>query len=579
MRITHLIIAFLIYGGMSRLWGQEGNQPADPQSDTTGITFRIQDYVPGEFQSRLRWFTFNANSSPSFKGWPSSYNLGDEGGFVSQIRLPFAGGASFTQDNHVESPTRIIDSRYSARVSLSLSSAKSDENFRANYPGYYSREEGQSKGQNVNGQFSGSWKLLHYRKPTRFMLINPKISYSSRSSYSNRDTERFILVLVDPDSQAVDRYTRNPRIEKRIYRQDAYSSSLELGVGWGRIYEATTTWHTIELLKTVGRLSSLPLENLTMADFQRLTDVLYELRVTKYPSQDRARLSAFDRTERVLQVLEEAFGESALAPRTIAAVHDILRFYPQVSRRFGRRIFISLIPRASYLRNYRETETDRKTYEYRGGAADSNLYRSTTRIDQLRSTDAETELSATLRAGVVSRTPLDDDWQFDWEGSIDIYRRWIDKSSSGYRFSGRSSTDTLNFYDWENALDAYLWIDFRLTMSGKIDLTHIINNRTYWTAGVHAMMEPYPSSTRRIVLLDPEDQEGQYRFSDEFKYILGQLDASFIWHHSLAWQTYINVASGLKLSYNRGIYTEETWRDSENWTITPYGSINLSHYF
>ncbi|MCH8838607.1 MAG: hypothetical protein IIA60_12550, partial [Candidatus Marinimicrobia bacterium] len=328
-----------------------------------------------------------------------------------------------------------------------------------------------------------------------------------------------------------------------------------------------------------GRLSSLPLEDLTMADFQRLTDVLYELRVTKYPSQDRARLSAFDRTERVLQVLEEAFGESALAPRTIAAVHDILRFYPQVSRQFGRRVYISIIPRITYLRNNSETETDWESHKYDGGVADSNIFVSTASIEQQDYTDAQTELTATLRAGVLSRTPLDNDWQFDWEGSIDVYRQWVNKSSSQFSFSGRSKTDTVDFYDWEKEMNAYPWINFRLTMNGKMDLTHIISSRTYWTAGLHAMMEPYPSSTRRIVLLDPEDQEGQYRFSDEFKYILGQLDASFIWHHSLAWQTYINVASGLKFSYYRTRYTENTWRDTENWTIRPHGSINLSHYF
>ena len=96
MRITHLIIAFLIYGGNSWMWAQEGDQPANLPSDSTGILFRIQDYVPGEFQSRLRWFTLNANSSPEIKGWPSAYNLGNEGGLVDKMIIPLNSRVSFT---------------------------------------------------------------------------------------------------------------------------------------------------------------------------------------------------------------------------------------------------------------------------------------------------------------------------------------------------------------------------------------------------------------------------------------------------------------------------------------------------
>ncbi len=576
MRINYLLIVLFIFGGGAVLWAQESDQPADPQSDTAGIPFRIQDYVPEVFQSRLRWVTMNANSSPEIKGWTSSYNLGDEGGLVDELKIPLQGGASFTQSNYAESPTRVSDTRLSALVNFSFSSQTSKEDFKASYPYHYYRNDGQSKSRAVNGYLNSSWKRLYYNSAARFMLINPNISYSSRSRYSNQDTERFNL---DPNSQAVDRYSRSPRTDKRINRQVTFFSSLELGVGRGRIYEATTTWHTIELLKTVGRQSSVPLEDIAVADFQRLADVLYELRVTKYPSQDRARLSAFDRTERVLQVLEDAFGDTALAPRTIATVHDILRFYPQVSRRFGRRIYISLIPGAIYTRNSYETEADNEYYYYRGGVADSNLYSSATNITRSRSSDSQAELTATLRAGVVSRTPLDIDWQFDWEGSIDIYQRWANKSSSQYNFSGSSTTDTVVFDDWEREMDAYPWTNFRLTMKGKMDLTHIISSRTYWMAGVHAVMEPYLSSSRQIVLLDPEDQEGQYKIDKEIKYILGQVEASFNWHHSLAWQTYINVATGLNFIYNRIRYTEDTWRDTENWTIAPRGSINLSHYF
>ncbi len=591
MRCRFITVAIPILTTLSTL---SALPPGGPQTseDTSaaGTSFRIQDYIPGEFESRLRYIDLGlgagggsnspggylyARGLPNIRNiWPSylaSWLSGD-----ARIPISGTGRLAYYWSGHHETPALVTNANYwlTGNAGSSITTYPNNE-LDMNLSGYAESKEGVSRGSNLSAAAGFSWDRWKYSHRLWFYRFHPRISLNGYRNNSSEDivTTRASYDILNNLSQT-NLYTVDREIS-RVGTNIRGEGSLDLGIGRGRVYDGTTTWHAMEILETVAALSGQTPEDLDRADYEALAAVLYELGVRKYPWQEGSRLFDYERTERVVARIEETLGTEAISPKAVAVIHDILRYYPLYRRRFGRRWYLlaggGLM---HYLSNSSQDRLDQTM---------STWYDADTTIQQTYRYDVVEDYSSTredflytLALGHEVYRPIAKRWQLDYSTGIELHNR---EDIDYYRHMRTSIIqrvldDSIHVIDLEYAdTTDYRTQQLAVSFKSEVNLLKIRSSRTFWELTGNAMLQGVREYPRPY---QPDPNHPSNQTSTKWTAIL-QSDLSL--NHSLAWRLYLVARVGFMFAYGNIAYSRTDWANDSSFGGDLYADVSVSRYF
>ncbi len=578
MRITHLLIAFVIYSGTSRLWAQESDQPDTSQSDTEGIAFRIQDYVPGEFTSTLRWTTLNAAGSYSPSGWSRANTLPGELSLIDRYRgvADLKGGLNWIK--HYENPRQVKNIQFN--VYFNTQNRRSHEDgdpFSTMAPNQFLQIDELYIDKSTDFVMSFSVARYYYTSGSRFALIKPSVAMAldNGTMKQHRAVDILELALPNDEWKAAGGYFNE---FDRNFSNTNIFTGIEFGLGIGRIYDGSQTYQTIEVLRTVEQLTGAPIPDHQEVLFRQLADILYGLKVKKYPGLDRERLFALDRTEQVMAVLGDLVGDAAKTPRIIAAVHDVLRFYPVLPRRFGSSIQLSLRLNAEYINTALKSLSTAGRYSFLNSDQVSRDY-SSYWSSEAESRNIDRQLGVALNLDYSYFWPLNQDWQLNYSLGLNLERNWIKEYYRHDNQSVDSLGGAVQSSNGETEMGTYFPKQTIILAGGAFELIHIVGNRDFWSLKTGLQTEPLVGSENMYWRNISSDESEYFTLDRVWDYSAGRFWSEFNWTHSMAWQTYLTFRGRANLNYSTRKDSNDDSRDMDSWTAATSASVSWEHYF
>jgi hypothetical protein len=418
-----------------------GMAPANAE-DEPGVTFQIQDYIPGTFESRLQYLSANGGingewNEPIWLGRSGSYNPHTAYYFLSQNMYDDYSTTNITSvgtynwSSHRESPRRTIDTHvqitgyYAPRKTKYL-----DDEIEVDYSGYGRIMNGTREDNALNADVRYTTSRWHYTRNSWAYLLNPTLRAQRSQSTRIYDVDERNQGYNVSDTLALEFSNKRGHDDESELTWLNTEIDLLVAVGRGRVYDGTSTWRAIDLLEMVAELSGIPATDIGGENYEQLAAVLYKLNQRKYPSQDRNRLLDFERTERVVEEVERVLRIDNLTPRAIAAIHDILKYYPTFTRSFGQRWYF--LVSGEYTKSGLESSNTNHDYYY----DDPNEHY----IRIRKTTDEHLRIEQTLRtsAGLIyeSYRPISTRWQLNVRGAAYLHN---------------------NFETWEGTEETSVW--------------------------------------------------------------------------------------------------------------------------
>ena len=285
------ICLFLLPGLLTSaaLWG------SPIQQDTTleESSFRIQDYIPGDFKSRLRHVSFTLSER-------------DDGEFEIDRNIWHDGDGKlyFREDYYHEAPQLVTS--YSLSVIGQGNREKTKDTYNpedlASWD-YYKVSKGEGRSIGFGPRLYLSWEHKRYSPRLWFVGIKTyaRLSCGTGNEWEDKhEIERDWDHLYSLDTEGWTLRETDYTLEA-VRNSWEMSGDLDFSVGRGRVYDGTTTWWAIEILEKAADIGGIEQSSLSPADYEQLATALYETEQRLYPSSESRRLQAYERTDRIMQ--------------------------------------------------------------------------------------------------------------------------------------------------------------------------------------------------------------------------------------------------------------------------------------
>ncbi len=526
-------------------------------STTIKHQLRIQDYVPEIFESQLRSIGLSSGANANLRNYDRQQEPEEVISIGRSSNSDFAGSFNYTTTKYYESPQQSREVYMKHEIGGYLRSQVGTSKFDpqpAFIPTDWTQE---SRRKSANYRLAYRQTSRYYSSDNKFITLMPVINSTvnlGSTINDNRHPRINSNPVHFPSDDEVD-FTRSSVTDKT--KRMTFRGGLRIGIGKGRIYDGTTTWQGILVLDQLGR------QGYDISDevFIGLTDLLYKVQKTLYPSRDQVRLAAYSQTEKILTYLEDSVDGTHIGPGMVAYIHDILRFTPPIRREFGRTLTFTIEPniRYSWSISNLEQATDQWTY-------------SATSIDTGDIYEREREQIAESRERVINaqidwhdENALDDGWQIS---------KHITFGAQYYENIARRTSEDVRYTDDEvyhsNIASEFTNIARMVWLTARIDVHRIINIRNYATLSVSGTMIPHVN-----------DHEKRQSYSGPFNNPprMNQLSFDLSWNYSLAWNTYLIITGA---SYLRFEDEDLNFTDYENYKSAQFDfsfSANITRYF
>ena len=579
LRPALFCISLLTLPGIASAEDEHNSAAAAEATDEPGVVFRIQDYIPGTFETRLQYVSLNGGTSGE---WNLPISLGRSGSFIPHsayyylsrgmyddlFRTNTTSTGSFHQSTHYESPRKTVDSQFYITGSYAPRKIRYlDNKVELDYRGYGQSREGTEVQSYLNADVSYSTNRWYYTENSWALQLNPYLRLRKNQSIRRDDWEVIYERYDVVDTLTLD-YSHKTKYDRENENVSFISNAnLYLAVGRGRVYDGTSTWRAIDLLETVAEISGIPATDIGREDYEQLALVLYDLNRRKYPSQEFNRLRDYERTEHVVEVLKRELGVENLPPRAIAAVHDILKYYPTFARSFGQRWYFQVGG------EYRRTGSEDSRISRDTHYENSDEHFSWIRKD----TNEYLTTGQTLRvsAGLVyeSYRPLSTKWQWNLQGAARLYQyheAWEGTREDSY-WSHHWGSDTSESHSEQG--DTVSWWNPRTYASLRVDAEcyYIKDSRTWWEFSTWAVLngsQYFPDTN--LVADDPRRQK--------ISSWSGRLAGEVTYHRYLAWKLYLTASVSCRIDYGDVIHSRTDWADLRRGAGWYSANISLAYY-
>jgi hypothetical protein len=559
--------------------GEEGNMgvTAVDSMAERGVVFRIQDYIPGTFESRLQYVSLNGGTT---RAWNRPIVLGRSGSYYSSTRyyyLPLredfietntTSTGTYKRSVHRESPRRTIDSEIYINGYYAPNKTRNlDDGIKIDQKGYGRNNVGTREDNKLSTYVTYTTNRWYYTRNSWAYHFNPTLQFQRNKSIRQEDLEYVYERYYVSDPLVLD-YRR-----KREYNRDDDDDQLQtiahlyVAAGRGRVYDGTSSWRAIDLLETVAEISGIPTAELSSENYKQLASVLYDLHQRKYPTKDSKRLQDFERTETVVEEIERGLQVDNLSPRAIAAIHDILKYYPTFTRSFGQRWYFSV---GGYYWNIRQANS-RKYHETYYDNPDEHYARITKDNDERISREQKLRTSA----GLVyeSYQPLSTHWQLNVRGSAYLheeYEAWEGTYESLYWSHHWGSDTSESFSESGDTTDCW---QSKTSATFRIggNLYYIIDSQTWWEFSATAWLD------RAKYLPNTNINTDDLRRQDITSWS-GRLEGEAKYHRYLAWKLYLTASLKCRFDYGDVTHTRTDWADYQGGAGWYNAIISLEYY-
>ena len=491
---------------------------------------------------------------------------------MSSISIPET-RLAYTRQEYYESPKLTKSGRVYVATAYTLNANRFNEDFTATPaldPYALGIKDGFERTQDLIMQAGTHWSTRRYAPTNWFYLERGDLDVSwARNDYAADMADQ--IMYYSSGGWPAPYQTRYTKDESEGHTgRPAIEGGFHVGLGQGRVYNGTTIWWAVEILETVADMVGVPGEKLEPSDYEELAAHLYDLSVRKYPALERNRLLDFEHTELVLSQLQNVFGEDVLEPRIVATVHDILRYYPRFERFFGREWSIWTGLEGNAERSNYWDRRIRNIARYDGSMADSTLTSHQENLLDISINGTQRTITPVLGCTYTAYRQLSNRMQLDHHASISMTAEQSGYSEEERVIShyadirhGISRRDTTQR---ETPLQK-VWENLAVVLSYDINYLYIITSRKYWevSGGVwYAFHREHPVKNA-----------GEQRVDMP----AGKLFTELSYHQSVARGLYADTGIGLALHYAGSTYSESTWADHSQWSVSLNGYVSLSYYF
>lgn len=579
LKLPRILILGALLGIPTIALCTEGAGTADTTAEA-GTVFRIEDYVPGTFESRLEYVSVNMRNigewnrlfnlagrrlrlgpAPSPNYYLPSYDREER--FARSLSV----SGSYTRSRHYESPQRITDTKFTILGNYyPQKTTYNDDEPGLSFGGSGTASTGTSRFHSTHAELRYTGEYWKYLGNLWAFMLNPLIHLAAGGSESRLDVDRVhVLYSVTDTQELIDRVV-NSRYQRNEGMNYSMEGGLDIAVGKGRVYDGTSSWRAIELIRTVAELSGRSVGDVSRDGMEQLAATLYELQSKKYPRWERSRLFEFERTERVAAQVEKALAMESLSPRAIAAIHDILKYYPQFTRSFGQRWYV--------LGGGRIVQNNSDRWHKEHSSDYDEIEEHYTRISRRRSESTTETRSAQVILGLAyhSYRPLTHQWQLNIHGSANYYEEFDQKR---YR---------REYYEWRYwDSDTSEWTSISgdtvkcwrpragAALQSSMELVYIKDSRTWWEFRIQAELEGANGYAHPNI--DPESMHRQTSQA-----WVGALQGRLDYHRSLAWKLYLTARFIYTASYGDVAYSRTTWADNKGGASRYYLNVSLEYY-
>jgi hypothetical protein len=562
-------LPFVLFLGLI-LWSPTALPGFPPQADSTNITtsdshFRIQDYIPGEFSTRLRYMRLST----------SDREITTRSEYDAEASRYANASLSYRSEYYRESPRLITKYSLTAAASgyLQRGSFSYDPDKLPNED-YLVVSDGIRRSRSLD---------------PRIDLAGSRKQYSARNWFLEGQAACRTGYRLHKRVEDLRRYDSRPTSyeEYRLYIQErdaddestqtefSGSGELLLGIGRGRVYNGTTTWWAAEILEIVANLHGINPARISSADYSQLAEILYELELRKFPTLEAPRLRDYERTERVIRQLQAILGPAAGSPATAAVVHDIVRYYPSITRKHGKEWSFHIGASGYWKDRKQDSQQEYDDRQYWDHMADSSLYRhNQVRYDRM-SDDQESQFLPTVSLGYSRYRPLSLKWQFNANVELSVvWNEYYERYRSEYE---RTTTDLLDDTSYvsesitshKQYQPAHRNADYGL--EAQIEVFYIRSSRIWWSFTTESRLRTNHSGRLGRLSGGIPNPEPDYVY-------LYLLDSEVAYHRQVTWGLYLEGKLAFLLPRIK-LLTESGAIDLEEWGSNVRGSISLSYYF